>query len=127
MTVQLADELIEIDFGEWTGHDFPALDADAQWRRFNAMRSMTRASSGELMLAVQARVVTLVERIRAEQPTGRVVLVSHADVIRGLIAHVAAIPLDLAHRIDLDPGSVSVIEVAEHSLHVRCLNVTGAL
>jgi len=127
MPVHLADELIELDFGEWTGHTFPALDGDTQWRRFNQLRSMTRASSGELMLAVQARAVTLVERIRAERPDGRVALVSHGDVIRGLVAHVAGIPLDLFQRIEIDPASVSVIEVSEQHLLVRCLNVTDRL
>jgi broad specificity phosphatase PhoE len=123
--VQLADELIELDFAEWTGHSFPALDADPHWQRFNRMRSMMRASSGELMLAVQARAVSLVERIRAELPDGRVALVSHGDVIRGLIAHVAGIPLDLFQRLEIDPASVSVIEVAEHHLRVRGVNYTG--
>ena len=79
------------------------------------------------MLAVQARVVALVEQIRAERPDGRVALVSHADVIRGLIAHVAGIPLDLFQRIEIDPASVSVIEVGEQHVAVRCLNLTDEL
>ncbi|HEV7990604.1 MAG TPA: histidine phosphatase family protein [Gemmatimonadaceae bacterium] len=125
--VELTDELIELDFAEWTGHTFPALDADERWRRFNNFRSMGRAASGELMLSVQARAVALVERLRAERPKGRVALVSHGDVIKGLVAHVAGIPLDLFLRIDVHPASVSIVEVTEHSLAVRCLNVVEPL
>ena len=79
------------------------------------------------MLDVQARAVTLVERLRAEHPDGRIALVSHGDVIRGLVAHIAGIPLDLFHRLEIDPASVSVVGVDEHHVALRCLNYTGEL
>jgi probable phosphoglycerate mutase len=125
--VAIAEELTELDFAEWSGRTLASLDDDPQWRRFNQLRSITPASSGESMLAVQSRAVALVERIRAERPDGRVALVSHGDVIRGLIAHVAGIPLDLFQRIEIDPASVSVIDVGEHHVTVRCLNLTDGI
>jgi probable phosphoglycerate mutase len=127
LAVRVSDELIELDFAEWSGRDLAELEDDAQWRRFNRLRSITRASSGESMLAVQARAVALVERLRVEHPDGRVALVSHADVIRSLVTHLAGIPLDLFHRLEIDPASVSVVRVDEHHIAVRCLNVTGDL
>ena len=125
--VRLDESLTELDFGQWTGRSFAELDGDRQWSRFNSLRSLTRASSGELMLQVQSRAIALLERIRAERPDAAVALVSHGDLIRGVVAHVAGIPLDLCQRIAIDPASVSVVEVGEHQVVVRCLNVTDAL
>ena len=127
LVVNTAEELIELDFAAWSGRMLAELEDDEQWRRFNRLRSVTRASSGESMLNVQARAVALVERLRAEYPDGRVALVSHGDVIRGLIAHLAGIPLDLFQRLEIEPASVSVIGVDEHHIAVRCLNHTGGL
>jgi len=127
LVVNTAEELIELDFAAWSGRTLAELEDDEQWRRFNRLRSVTRASSGESMLDVQARAVALVERLRAEHPDGRVALVSHGDVIRGLIAHLAGIPLDLFQRLEIEPASVSVIGVDEHHIAVRCLNHTGGL
>jgi broad specificity phosphatase PhoE len=123
--VHVADELTEIDVGAWAGRTFTQLGGDAAWRRFNAMRSLARASSGELMLEVQSRAVAFVERVRGERPEGRVALVSHADVIRGLVAHLAGIPLDLFQRLQIDPASVSVVEIGDAHVALRALNVTG--
>jgi probable phosphoglycerate mutase len=125
IAVQIADELTEIDVGGWAGRTFAQLDGEAAWRRFNTMRSLTRAASGELMLEVQGRAVAFIERVRAERPEGRIALVSHADVIRGLVAHLAGIPLDLFQRIQIDPASISVVEVGEWHVSIRALNLTG--
>lgn len=125
--IQRDDALTELDFAQWTGRTFSDLDGDPQWRRFNGLRSMTRASSGELMLEVQSRAIAFVERIRRERPDDRVALVSHGDLIRGLVAHLAGIPLDLFQRIEIDPASVSVVEIGEQHVRVRCVNVTGTL
>jgi probable phosphoglycerate mutase len=51
--------------------------------------------------------------------------VSHGDVIRSLIAHCAGIPLDLFQRLEIAPASLSVVEVDESWIGVRCLNVTA--
>jgi probable phosphomutase (TIGR03848 family) len=123
--VRLADELVELDFAEWSGRTLAELDDDPQWRRFNQLRSITRASSGESMLSVQSRAVALLERLRVEHPRGRVALVSHGDVIRGLVAHLAGIPLDLFQRLEIDPASVSVIDVGDQHVALRCINHTG--
>ena len=127
LDVQIADELIEIEVAEWTGQTFTDLEGDARWHRFNALRSVARAASGELMLDVQARAVSFVERLRVERPEARVALVSHGDVIRGLVAHACGIPLDLFQRIDIDTASVSVLDVTEHGLRMRCINLTERL
>lgn len=125
LSVDVLYELIEIDFGEWTGRRFTELDGDAHWRRFNRLRSVTRIPNGEMMLEVQTRMVTAVERLRHIFPDTRVVIVSHGDPIRATIAYYTGMPLDLMQNIQVAPGSVSTLAVGDHGAQVRCLNHTG--
>ncbi|HKO15346.1 MAG TPA: histidine phosphatase family protein [Gemmatimonadaceae bacterium] len=127
LEVRVVDALGEIDFGEWTGCELPALSGQPPWTRFNTLRSIARIPAGESMLEVQARALAAVEDLRAALPEGQCVIVSHGDVIRGLIAHCAGIPLDLVLRLEISPASVSVIRITEHEISVRAVNVTEQL
>src|SRR4051812_9694950 len=40
VAVETTNELDEVDFGRWSGHDFASLDGDMEWRRWNAARSL---------------------------------------------------------------------------------------
>src|SRR4051812_25065980 len=80
--VEPADELLELDYGEWTGRQFAELDSCETWQRYNQFRSGTRIPGGELMLETQARVVGLVQDIRDRMPENRIALFTHGDVIR---------------------------------------------
>jgi probable phosphoglycerate mutase len=77
------------------------------------------------MVEAQTRVVGLVERLRRKHPDGRVVLVSHADVIRALLLHGLGLPLDQFLRIEVEPGSVSVLQVEDWGARLLRLNDTG--
>jgi probable phosphoglycerate mutase len=116
--VRISDALTEIDFGEWTGASLDALHADPQWRRFNSFRSGTPIPGGESMLDAQARGVAELHRLRCGHPDGTVVLVSHGDVIKAMIAYHAGIAIDLMHRLEIAPASVSVVEVSEHGARI---------
>lgn len=122
LAVQVSQSLTEIDFGEWTGKSFEVLDRESHWRRFNTFRSGTRAPGGEHMLEVQARAIAEVERLGARHTAGTVVVVTHGDVVRGIIAYYAGIPLDLLQRIEIDPASVSTLELTEDSARILQLN-----
>jgi broad specificity phosphatase PhoE len=54
-----------------------------------------------------------------------IVVVSHADVIRSLLCHYLGSPLDLIHRISVNPTSLSVVELdAAGSVRVPTVNHT---
>lgn len=125
LPVQVLEWLSEIDYGEWTGRTIESLEGERGWRRFNQLRSVERVPGGELMLEVQARAVTTLELLRKRYPQGRCALVSHGDVIRSLVAHCAGIPIDLFHRLEIAPASVSVVVIDESWIGVRCLNLTA--
>jgi probable phosphomutase (TIGR03848 family) len=123
--VETMDELNEIEFGEWTGRSLEELDRRDDWRRFNEIRSLGRPPAGESMLEVQARALGAVEAIRRRHPDGICAVVSHGDVLRCLIAHLAGIPIDLFQRLEISPASVSVVRVGEREINISRVNDTG--
>lgn len=122
LPVQETPALDEVDFGQWTGRDFGALEDDPDWRRWNAVRSLARAAGGETMAEVQARMVGLVDRLAAARPDGAVVLVGHAEPLRSLILFALGLGLDAWSRIALDPGSVSHLSIGPAGPCVTALN-----
>ena len=122
LSVQVAEELNELDFGDWTGRSLEELDRLDEWHRFNVFRSGTRAPNGELMLEAQARIVALMERLRVRHSSGQVALVTHGDVIRSALLHYLGMPIDLFQRIEISPASVSAVVLEAHGPRVVYMN-----
>ena len=120
LPVQIEPGLNEIDFGRWTSCRFEDLRADPEWERFNSNRSSAGAPGGELMLAAQARAVAAIERLG--QQWGVMAVVSHGDVIRALVAHYLGLNLDFIHRLRIDPGSITVLELDGRCSHFILIN-----
>jgi probable phosphoglycerate mutase len=86
-------------------------------------RSTAAVPGGETMLAVQARAVAAVLRLAAAWPEREVVVVSHADVIKAVLAHVLGMPLDLLRRIEVAPGSMSLVALHGDDARVIGMNL----
>ena len=99
----------EIDFGAWMGRSFASLDGDPDWLRWNTARGSALPPGGEGMAAVQARAMAEVARLADAFPGGRVVVVSHGDVIRAVLAALLGLPLDGILRFEVAPASVSAV------------------
>ena len=112
----------EVDFGTWSGMEFSDLDRDPAWHLWNAARSTAPTPGGETMLAVQARAVAGLLALRVH---GAVAVVSHLDVMRAVLAHVLGMPLDFVFRMELAPGSRSVVTLWEGGARVDGLNLPG--
>lgn len=123
----IREELNEIDIGDWTNCTMDAIDEKPGWSDWNTFRSCARPPGGELMLEAQARVVSLVSELRAKHPGALVALFSHGDIVKGALAHYLGVHLDLFHRIDIDPASVSVVRIENWGPRVLRVNDTGAL
>jgi probable phosphoglycerate mutase len=123
---RVLEALNELEFGEWSGRDFSALQDDPRWAAWNAARHLARPPGGETMLEAQTRVLGGLERLRAEYGEGRVALVSHADVIKAVLAFCLGIPLDGLQRFDVEPASVSTVVMGEWGAKVLAMNVVPA-
>src|SRR5438067_8035918 len=57
LSIEFRDDLLELDFGEWTGATFDAIRADPRWQAWSTQRSLAAIPGGESMRAVQQRIV----------------------------------------------------------------------
>src|SRR3954463_11180714 len=121
--VQLAPELDELDMGDWTGRTFAELSDDPLWKAWNSFRSCTRVPGGELMLEVQVRLLRKISDLSASD--GCIALFSHGDVIRAGLVYFLGLHLDFLFRIEVDPGSVSVVDLHRDAVIVRGMNLSG--
>ena len=119
---QLEPALDEIDFGTWSGRTFDDLNRELDFRRWNEVRSQARTPAGDSMLDVQARIVRHMEQVEADAPSGAVVLVSHADVIKAAVAHHLGLSLDAWSRFEISPASITTIETTGWAAKVLGVN-----
>ncbi len=113
----------EIDFGDWTGRAFAELHGDELWQAWNRHRGLAQIPGGETMALAQARALAALGRLRDGWPDAAVVVVSHADVIKAVLANVLGAPLDLMHRMAIDPASRSVVRLHAHDAEVLAVNL----
>ena len=92
-----------------------------------AAPSNARFPQGESLLDVQARAVGGALALAEEHPRGTVVVVSHADVIRLVVAHVAGAHPDHLHRLWIDTGSISAVSLTHGVPRLLAYNDTGDL
>ena len=109
LPLAIASAVDELDCGEWSGHSFDELSRDPRWQQWNAWRSSVRPPGGESMADVQGRIVAHLERMRSLDPHGRVVIVSHCDVIRAAMLHYRRQSLDDYAQIDIPPAAVEML------------------
>jgi broad specificity phosphatase PhoE len=116
------EDLLEIDFGGWTGKTFIELDQDPAWTRWNAARESARAPGGEDMSEVQARLRRFLEHARRRHSDGRIAAVTHADVIKAVLAEVLGFSLDRHDRLEVNPGSVTALVTGDWGTKVLSVN-----
>jgi probable phosphoglycerate mutase len=63
------------------------------------------------MAAAQARILRHLARVCAAHPAGKVVLVSHCDIIRCALLHYLRRSLDCFHQIDVEPAAISTLVI----------------
>jgi probable phosphoglycerate mutase len=70
----------------------------------------------------QSRIVGQIEAWRKKHPAGRVVAVSHGDIIKAAICHYLGLSLSRHDSFDIDPASCSAVVVWEGGGKVLALN-----
>ena len=122
LPIEYREDVIELDFGEWTGLTFDAVRADERWKLWSTCRSIATVPGGESMRQVQERVVKALFELRQAHPDGTVVVVSHGDVIRAALLFALGMPLDFYSRIEVGLASISTIQIDNSGLRVLTVN-----
>ena len=122
LKVVVKDGLDEVDFGDWTGLGFDALEGDPLWQQWNEARGTARPPNGESMAEAVERAAAALDQLAHDHGGESIVAVSHCDIIRGLIAHYLGLPLDNLLRFDIDPASVSRLVLGAWGARIVNLN-----
>lgn len=109
LKVRPAEGVIEVDYGKWTDRPLKPLFKHKMWPVIQHTPSLVTFPDGESIRAAQERAVTAVEAIAARHDGKNVLVVSHADVIKALVAFYVGMPLDSFQRLAVSPASISVV------------------
>ncbi len=113
LDVQVDDGLAEVDYGDWTGKALAELAGDPLWSVVQQAPAAVTFPGGESMAGMASRSVAAVRRwAREPGGDGVVVVVSHGDVIKAVLADALGMHLDAFQRIVVNPGSISAITYA---------------
>lgn len=126
LKVQIDRGLLECDFGDWTGRELKELTRLPEWGTIQHAPSTFTFPGGESFIAMQTRIVTALDRIRARHPGGVVVCVSHADPIKAAVAHALGTHLDLFQRIVVSTCSITAVAYGTGAPVVLTVNSTGS-
>ena len=103
-------DLLDTDYGKFSGQSYEALDkSDPAWQRFTT--DPLHAPKGvESFAAVQQRAVRAAERWRHAPDAGEwVALVTHADLVKMIVAHYVGLPLAHVPLVSMDNASASLL------------------
>ena len=125
--VKVRQGLTELEFGTWTNKTFKVLVKNKLWPTIQRWPSGARFPQGESFLEAQQRGVREIEPLRAQHPKHTICCVSHADLIKLVLAHYLGMHLDLFQRLDVGPASVSVIAIGDGGPRVMTVNSSAPL
>lgn len=110
-TVEPAEGLLEVEYGRWTDRPLKPLTRTKLWPVIQQRPSLVRFPDGETIRGAQLRAVDAVEHIVDRHKKQTVVAVSHADVIKAVVAFYLGMPLDSFQRLVVAPGSVTALQL----------------
>src|SRR5690349_6466618 len=109
LTIQQTSELGEVRYGDWEGMEINKLTGRKMWQVVQQYPSRAEFPNGETMRGVQMRAVNAVEHLVSIHPRETVAVVSHADIIKMVLAHYLGMHLDEFQRIVITPASISAV------------------
>ena len=123
--IRVEERLGEVQYGSWQGRTFRSLVKTPLWRVVQLAPSQATFPGGESLLQLQRRGVEAIEDIRTRHRRAVIGIVSHADMIKAMLAHYLGLHLDLFQRLSVDTASVSAIAFADGFPRVLKMGDTG--
>jgi probable phosphoglycerate mutase len=125
LPVRLEPRLMDTDVGPWSGKKPAELRDDPAWKAF--VERPTEAPPGvESLATVQARAMAVVQDVLSSPDAGNcVVLVTHGDIVKVILAHYLAIRIESARYLAIGNASISALAfVGEAAPEVLAINWT---
>ena len=114
--------ITEVDYGKWSGRTLRSLSREKLWKIVQENPSRVFFPDGEGIANMQARAIESMHLALSSTGTGAVVMVSHGDVIKALVAANLGMRLDDFQRIIIDPASVTLFDFSSKTPRLLLLN-----
>lgn len=108
--VTSAPNFVEMDYGDWSGRKLSALRREKLWKSIQKRPSTVRFPNGESFEEMQARIKRGLHDLTKKHKKGRVLVVSHGDPIKVVIASALRMDLDDFQKLVVDPASLTIID-----------------
>jgi probable phosphomutase (TIGR03848 family) len=103
----------EVEYGDWTDQPLGQLRRRKLWKVIQSTPSRVTFPNGGSIRGAQSTAVETLEDLAGEHAEDTIVAVSHADVIKAVVAHFLGMPLDTFQRLVVSPASVTALHLAE--------------
>ncbi|OYW76873.1 MAG: hypothetical protein B7Z37_06665 [Verrucomicrobia bacterium 12-59-8] len=119
--------LIEIDFGDWTGHRWDEVQSNFGMSAFDWMEIIENngIKNGETIDTLKARVSECLLKIIHAHPHQQVAIYCHGGIIRVIVALLLEMPLKHMAYFNIEYGSISMVELLperKHAVEIELLN-----
>ena len=115
------ENLIEVDYGKWSGKKLATLSRAKLWRKVQGQPSAVTFPNGESLAQMQVRAMSSVHDFFASD-LELTIMVSHGDVIKAIVASSLGMHLDDFQRIVIDPASITILESHGGAIRLTRLN-----
>lgn len=127
MEATIIPDLREMDFGDWTGFHWEAVQESFGVCAFDWLEIIESAGipNGESAQHLKDRVRPALSHILQSNPNRKVAIFCHGGIIRVIIALLLDMPLSRMAHFNIEYGSISVVEVQpqkKHAVEVELLN-----
>ena len=120
-------DLTEVDYGTWSGKKLATLARNKNWKLVQEMPSRMYFPGGEGLAQMQIRANSVIHNAITSKKKGVLVVVSHGDVLKSIVASALGMHLDEFQRIIIDPASISILDYSYGKPRVLLLNDSRAV
>lgn len=119
-------DLREVDFGDWTGLNWEEVGTKFRVSAFDWLDKMEEAAipGGESAQQLRARVQPCVQQMLQGHHGKNVAVVCHGGIVRMILAILLDLPLSKMARVQIEYGSVTVVEHHPKITEVQLVNFT---
>lgn len=123
--IEILDGVIEMEYGDWSGKKLFTLARNKLWKKIQSRPSLVRFPNGESFMEMQTRAIESIQDVA--KPGTEILVCSHGDVIKAIVAGLVGLPLDSFQRLSISPASITILEIFEGHASLKLMNSTGHL
>ncbi len=125
LEIKYSEGIGEVGYGDWEGQEIARLTRTKMWPIVQDYPSRAYFPNGERMREVQMRAINAMEALAMAHPHDMVAVVSHADLIKMVLAHYLGMHLDHFQRIVISPASISSLLLSYGRPYIATMNDMG--